>query len=50
MRRIALALVLVATAASAADTWTTPFARVRKLYRTSASPTWQIHALEIHLE
>ncbi len=50
MRRIALALVLAATAASAADTWTTPFAGVRKLYRTSASPVWQIHALEIHLD
>ncbi|MDP1826735.1 MAG: phosphodiester glycosidase family protein [Archangium sp.] len=50
MRRFALALALVATAASAADTWTTPFAGVRKLYRTSASPVWQIHALEIRLD
>ena len=50
MRRFALALALVATVASAADTWTTPFAGVRKLYRTSASPVWQIHALEIHLD
>lgn len=50
MRRLAFALALVATAASAADTWTTPFAGVRKLYRTSAAPVWQIHALEIRLE
>jgi hypothetical protein len=49
MRRFAL-IALVATAATAADTWTTPFAGVRKLYRTSASPVWQIHALEIHLD
>jgi hypothetical protein len=50
MRRFALVLAFVATAASAADTWTTPFAGVRKLYRTNASPTWQIHALEIDLD
>lgn len=50
MRHLALALALVASAASAADTWTTPFAGVRKLYRTSASPAWQIHALEVRLD
>lgn len=50
MRRFALAVALLATAASAADTWTAPFAGVRKLYRTNASPTWQIHALEIRLD
>lgn len=51
MRRSALLVaVLVSTFASAADTWTTPFAGVRKLYRTSASPNRQIHALEINLD
>jgi hypothetical protein len=50
MRRFALLLALVATTASAADTWTTPFTGVRKLYRTSSSPNWQIHALEIDLD
>ncbi len=50
MRRFVLVLALAATTASAADTWTTPFLGVRKLYRTNASPTWQIHALEIHLD
>ncbi|MDP2275931.1 MAG: phosphodiester glycosidase family protein [Archangium sp.] len=51
MSRIALALVtLLAATVSAADTWTTPFAGVRKLYRTNTSPAWQIHALEIDLD
>jgi|GEM_PF-1775854 hypothetical protein len=50
MRTLSLCLALLATASSAADTWTTPFAGVRKLYRTSASPAWQIHALEVHLD
>lgn len=51
MSRTALALIaLLASIATAADTWTTPFAGVRKLYRTSSSPTWQIHALEIRLD
>ncbi|MGV3620342.1 MAG: phosphodiester glycosidase family protein, partial [Archangium sp.] len=50
MRRPALLVVaLVATVASAADTWTTPFVGVRKLYRTQSSPNRQIHALEIDL-
>lgn len=50
MRPVALALTLLATSALAADNWTTPFAGVRKLYRTSSSPNWQIHALEIRLD
>lgn len=50
MRPALLALTLLASSALAADTWTTPFAGVRKLYRTSASPAWQIHALEIKLD
>jgi hypothetical protein len=51
MSRFVLILTaLIATVASAADTWTTPFAGVRKLYRTSSSPVWQIHAVEIDLE
>ncbi|MFO0600903.1 MAG: phosphodiester glycosidase family protein [Myxococcaceae bacterium] len=50
MRSLALALCLVSTAALAGDTWTTPFLGVRKLYRTSSAPNWQIHALEIHLD
>lgn len=51
MSRIALALItLLAATASAADTWTTPFTGVRKLYRTSTSPAWQIHVLEIDLD
>jgi hypothetical protein len=50
----AFLLVFVATAATtataqAADKWTQPFDGVRRLYRTNASPTWQIHALEIDL-
>lgn len=51
MRRSALALLLVfSTAATAADTWTTPYLGVRKLYRTQSSPNRQIHALEIKLD
>lgn len=51
MRRTSVALALfVATVAAAADTWTTPFAGVRKLYRTQTSPNRQIHALEINLD
>ncbi len=50
MRRSALLLVLLSTAAMAADTWTSPYLGVRKLYRTSTSPNRQIHALEIKLD
>ena len=50
MRHFILFVAFLATTALAADTWTTPFAGVRKLYRTSASPASQIHALEIHLD
>ncbi|MFT3710060.1 MAG: phosphodiester glycosidase family protein [Archangium sp.] len=50
MRHALVAFTLLASSAFAADTWTTPFAGVRKLYRTSASPVWQIHALEIQLD
>lgn len=50
MRPLALALTLLATSALAADSWTSPYAGVRKLYRTNSSPNWQIHALEIRLD
>lgn len=36
--------------ASAADTWTTPFPGVRKLFRTTSSPAQEIHALEVNLD
>jgi hypothetical protein len=51
MRLAVLLLVaLLATPTLAADTWTQPFSGVRKLYRTSASPRWEIHALEVRLD
>jgi MYXO-CTERM domain-containing protein len=43
------ALGVVSANAAAADKWTKPFDGVRRLDRTSASPNWQIHALEIDL-
>ena len=46
MRRLAFALVLLlAHAALAGDTWTTPYPGVRKLFRTTSSPAQEIHAL-----
>ena len=49
MNRLLVAvLLLLASAASAADTWTTPFAGVRRLHRTTATP-WNINALVIDL-
>lgn len=51
MRRLAFALVLLlAHAALAGDTWTTPFPGVRKLFRTTTSPAQEIHALVINLD
>lgn len=44
-----LALGAISSEASAADKWTKPFDGVRRLYRTSSSPNWQIHALEVDL-
>ena len=50
--RLAASLLLTLTAASSfgADTWTQPFAGVRKLYRTTTSPREEIHALEVRLD
>jgi len=51
MRRLALlALAVLSVTASAADTWTTPFPGVRKLFRVTSSPAQEIHALEIQLD
>ena len=51
MRRLAFALVLLlAHAALAGDTWTTPYPGVRKLFRTTSSPAQEIHALVIDLD
>jgi hypothetical protein len=51
MRRLAFASVLLlAQAALAGDTWTTPFPGVRKLFRTTTSPAQEIHALVINLD
>jgi hypothetical protein len=51
MRRLlCLALALLSVTAAAADTWTTPFPGVRKLFRTTTSPAQEIHALEIRLD
>ncbi len=44
-------LLCHASAALAGDTWTHPFAGVRKLHRTTSSPVnWDIHALEVNLD
>lgn len=47
-RLLVLFAVLASSLASAADTWTTPFAGVRHLHRTTTTP-WNIHALAIDL-
>lgn len=47
---VSLLLALFAAPSLGADTWTQPFAGVRKLYRTNASPRWEIHALEVRLD
>ncbi len=43
-------LTSFATSAEAKDTWTTPFDGVRHLHRTTSSPVWNVHALEIDLD
>ncbi len=49
MNRFLVALLLfVPVVSSAADTWTTPFAGVKRLHRTTATP-WNINALVIDL-
>jgi hypothetical protein len=50
MRRLAsvLAVLLVPTAAHAADTWSTPYDGVRRLLRTTSEPN-RIHALVVDL-
>jgi hypothetical protein len=50
MRNIVALVTLLSASVFAADTWTQPFAGVRKLYRTTTSPNRQIHALEIRLD
>lgn len=48
--RLAVAFVLgLSTGAVAADKWTKPFAGVRMLHRTTTSPKWDIHVLEVDL-
>jgi uncharacterized protein (TIGR03382 family) len=52
MRRLALlSLLFVALAppAQAGDSWSTPYAGVRHLHRTTSSPTWNVHALVVDL-
>ena len=47
---IAFATLLFAGgAATAGDTWTTPYDGVRHLHRTTSSPVWNIHALVVDL-
>ncbi|MFN7131188.1 MAG: phosphodiester glycosidase family protein, partial [Myxococcales bacterium] len=47
---IALAALLLAVpSAHAADTWTTPFAGVRHLQRTTTNPNWKINAVVVDL-
>ncbi|MEW5740357.1 MAG: phosphodiester glycosidase family protein [Myxococcota bacterium] len=50
MRRSLLLALLLPLTSFAADTWTTPFPGVRKLFRTTSSPAQEIHALEISLD
>ncbi len=54
MRLLAWPALAVATSlagsAAAADVWTTPFDGVRQLRRTTTSPAWRVHALELDLD
>ncbi|MFL5319742.1 MAG: phosphodiester glycosidase family protein, partial [Myxococcaceae bacterium] len=47
-RALVLITLLVSGLASATDTWTTPFAGVKHLHRTTSTP-WNIHALVVDL-
>jgi hypothetical protein len=46
---VSVALLLLAGAANAGDTWTTPYDGVRHLHRTTTGPTWNLHALVVDL-
>lgn len=49
MRSFFASILLFATAAVAADTWTTPYLGVKRLHRVTASPAQNINALVIDL-
>lgn len=49
MLAAALAALLAAGDAFAGDTWTTPYAGVRRLHRKTSSPLWNINVLEVDL-
>jgi hypothetical protein len=46
---LALPLALAPSLARAGDTWTTPYDGVRRLLRTTTSPSWRIHVLQVDL-
>src|SRR5687767_9406004 len=49
MRKTALIALLFPALAFAGDVWTTPYAGVKHLHRTTTNPNWNVHALVVDL-